>query len=391
MTKATDIITSAFREGNIIPVGGTPTTAEQTEGLERLNRLIQGLYGAEMGENLIDWLVPAPQRTATVAANFPQLPYPVDTAGDIFPLPFASDPTNEIYPYPPKNSRIVYGNVTNTVFFPEQPEDGTRMALVPGSGAGDTGVSGAATGTLTQTLLPVNAATVTIATTDGSTPAVYTWKTVIASAFDVLIGASVAASLLNLAAAINLTDGQGSTYGSNTTQNHDVSATVDQETGKLTVTALLPGTGGNSLASTTTDAHGTWTAATLAGGTNGAILTLDGNGRTIEGANTQQYMAPLKARQWLYRADLGDWQAVIDMQLADQMPFPSELDDLFICLLAIRMAPRFNKTVAQDTRDTALRMLKTFKARYRQSGVTVYGSSDAPRSLQSYISGRIWW
>lgn len=125
MTVASVIIQSAFREGNIIPAGKEATTAEKAEALSRLNRFIRGLYGNEMGENLADWLVPAPQRTAPVAANYPQ-------------LPLAADPTSAVYPYPPKNSRIVFAASENSrVYFPEAPDDGTRMGIAVGGTAPD--------------------------------------------------------------------------------------------------------------------------------------------------------------------------------------------------------------------------------------------------------------
>jgi hypothetical protein len=114
-------------------------------------------------------------------------------------------------------------------------------------------------------------------------------------------------------------------------------------------------------------------------------------------ASTQNFTSPQNTQtQWLFRADLQTWVPVADMTLnsgtyTDNMPFPSELDDLFIGLLAKRMAPRYSKTVSKDTEDMIVRMFKTFKTRYRQSQPTVYGSSDIPRSLQSYISGRWWW
>lgn len=264
MTTAADIIASAFREGDLIDAGTRPTAAQETEALERLNRAIRSTYGTEMGEHLRDWLVPAPQRTATVAGNYPQLPYPQGLDGTVLTSPLATAPSLNIYPYPPANSRIVFGSVTNTVYFPEAPGDGARMAMVQGSGAGD-------------------------------------------------------------------------------------------------------------------------------GGANGQQLTLDGNGRTIETSNTKVYAAPITARQWLYRADLGDWTAVVDMAITDQLPFPSELDDLWICLLAIRLAPRYRRPVQQETRDAALRMLKIFKARYQQTVNTVYNSNDIPRGLESYISGQWFW
>lgn len=263
MTIAQDIIRYAFDEGALIEAGTYPTARQEAHALVRLNRLVKGSLGTVIGENLNDFLVPAPQRTSQIAANYPQLPFPTDTAGDIWPLPFATDPTNAIYPYPPKNSRIVFGNVTNTVFFPEMPEDGSRMMIVPGSGAGDSG-------------------------------------------------------------------------------------------------------------------------------SNGQILTLDGNGKFIEGAATQTYTAPITARQWLFRADLGSWEAVADVGLQDEMLTPDDIDDFWITSLAIRLAPRYKVAISAETKAEFLNMAGIVKARYRQSGVGVYGSSDLPRSLQSYISGR-WW
>lgn len=142
MTTAADIIQAAMREGNLIPVGQQPTDAEQTEALGALNRFVESIYGYELGEYLTDWLYPAPQRTSPVAANYPALPYPTDAGPELFPIPYAVDPDANIYPYPPANSRIIFGSVTGTVYFPESPSDGSRMALVQGSGAGDSGASG---------------------------------------------------------------------------------------------------------------------------------------------------------------------------------------------------------------------------------------------------------
>lgn len=263
MTQAVNLIQSAYREGNLIPVGKQPTTDEQTEALERLNRFVQGVFGYEMGENLADWPVPTPQRTAPVAANYPQLPYPQGLDAELLTTPYAYDPSGDIFRYPPANSRIVWGGITEPVYFPEAPKDGARMALILGSGAGD-------------------------------------------------------------------------------------------------------------------------------GAMAGQVLTLNGNGRTIQGVNTQTFAwgAAFTAKQWLYRADLGDWMLVQDMALMDQCPFPSELDDLWICMLAMRLAPRYNKTTAPETERTAINMMAKMKTRYEQAGNTTYNSQDIPRGLQSYISGR---
>lgn len=264
MTIAADIIRYAFREGDLLEAETRPTAAQEKEALERLNRIVKSLYGFEMGEELTDWLVPAPQRTASIAANYPQLPYPQGLDGIVMSSPLANSPSLNVYPYPPANSRIVFGSVSNTVFFPEQPNDGARMGMVQASGAGD-------------------------------------------------------------------------------------------------------------------------------GGANGQILTLDGNGRTIETSNTKAYTAPITGRQWLYRADLGDWTTVTDMALADSMPFPDEFDDLFITALNIRLAPRYRKPVTPETTLEYKRMLSLFRARYRQTANTVYGSTEFPRALESFITGNWFW
>jgi hypothetical protein len=261
MTTATSLIQSAYREGNLIAVGKQPTSAEQTEALLLLNNFVLGIFGYEMGENLQDWLAPSAQRTAPVPANYPQLP--IVSLDDSLSL-LLGTPGGTMWAYPPRNRRIVWGGVTATVYFPEAPMDGSRMAVVQGSGAGDSGAPG-------------------------------------------------------------------------------------------------------------------------------AKLTLDGNGRTIETTNTVQYTDPLAPRQWLYRADVANWLAVVTLGLNDQCPFPQDFDDFFICALAMRLAPRYSKITAAETQKTALDTLKRLKARYRQAGVTTYGGENIPGSAQSYLSGRPWW
>lgn len=122
-----------------------------------------------------------------------------------------------------------------------------------------------ATSILTLTALPSNGNTVTVGTTDGSTPAVYTFKTVLASAFDVLIDVSIEATLQNLYNAIIIGPGSGTKYHAGTTVNFDVEAS-QLPAGQMLVTALISGTAGNSIASTSSGITGGWTAATLAGG-----------------------------------------------------------------------------------------------------------------------------
>lgn len=377
MTTATLLIQAAYREGNLIAVGLTPSAAELLEALPALNRYVKGIFGYEMGEPLADWLVPSPQRTAAVPTTWPQLPYPlgVDSSFQAFNI---TGNTN-VYQYPPANSRLVFGNVVNTVYFPDAPRDGARMALVAGSGKGDAGVPGTAAGTLTQTVLPVAATVVVLGATT------YTWVAALSGAAnEVLIGLTIANSLANLAAAIIAGEGNGAVYGLGTLANTSVSASSNSSLGTLTATALQAGAGGNAIASTTTDAHGTWTGATLSGGVVGSILTIDGNGRLINGAPQQQYTSPVPNMEWIFRADLGQWIPVQDMTVTDNCPFPAEFDDYFICGLNKRLCPRYGKTPAPDTLDTSKRTLARLKARYRQAANTTYGSENMPQSGQSF-------
>jgi hypothetical protein len=218
---------------------------------------------------------------------------------------------------------------------------------------------------------------------------VYTWQAAVAAANDVLIGPSIAGSLVYLAAAINGGAQSGIAYGPGTVANTGVTASASLSV--LTTTAILSGTGGNAITTTTTSGNGSWGAATLAGGTAGAILTLDGNGRYIDRAGQQSFQTPVPSLQWVYRADLGMWVRANQLTLTDNMPFPSQFDDFFICVLAKRTAPRYNKVLSTETQQTAQTVMMNFRAYYRQSQVTTYGSQDMPRTDQSYLGGSWWW
>jgi hypothetical protein len=132
----------------------------------------------------------------------------------------------------------------------------------------DLKVGARATGVLTTTSTFSNGETVTIGTKT------YLFETVLTNVDGhVLIGGSVAASLSNLAAAINLGAGSGTLYAAATTANTDVYATSNATT--LTLFALTAGTAGNSIATTETAANASFGAATLLGGltaTNYVVL-----------------------------------------------------------------------------------------------------------------------
>lgn len=130
-----------------------------------------------------------------------------------------------------------------------------------------------ASGVYTQTSQPSNNETVTVGTKNGSTPAVYTFKTALTGGgttpFEVLIGAALLDTLQNLVNAIIAGTGSGTLYGAGTTANFDVQA-IPLPINQIQAIALLAGTGGNSIAVSTTAATGTWgvSVTTLSGGTD---------------------------------------------------------------------------------------------------------------------------
>lgn len=122
-----------------------------------------------------------------------------------------------------------------------------------------------ATGLLTISALPLNAQVVRVGTEDGTDPAIYTFKTVLATAYDVLIGASESDSLNNLVAAINGAAGEGTLYGTGTLANFDVTA-VRMPTLQVMAIANTAGAVGNAIVTTETLTNGAWAAGTLQGG-----------------------------------------------------------------------------------------------------------------------------
>ena len=116
MTNAQTIIQRALRQENIVNIGYSPTTDEQTEYLALLNSLIQQIIGFELGELVYDWPVP-PSPTA---------PYTVPNPND----PYGDNSIPQSYPYPPVNVRVVTKlTAAQTVYMPQWPNDGSRLTV----------------------------------------------------------------------------------------------------------------------------------------------------------------------------------------------------------------------------------------------------------------------
>jgi hypothetical protein len=108
MTLVSSIILQAYRESNLVSaaVAALDTTRE-TEALNRLNAIVASVLGWEAGENLKQW--------------------PVGTAGYFDPSPSIR---SDVWKYPPINANLVLNvSQAETIYLPERPSDGARIAV----------------------------------------------------------------------------------------------------------------------------------------------------------------------------------------------------------------------------------------------------------------------
>lgn len=96
-------------------------------------------------------------------------------------------------------------------------------------------------------------------------------------------------------------------------------------------------------------------------------LTVNGNGRSIEGEETMVYDTAGLVKQWLYREDLGNWVTVLPLDPAGNMPWPAEFDDMFIIMLAFRLNPRYGQVIHPASAQALKMGMTKFSARYGQS------------------------
>lgn len=96
-------------------------------------------------------------------------------------------------------------------------------------------------------------------------------------------------------------------------------------------------------------------------------VTLDANGRTIEGNATLVLNVNGTYQEWFYRADKGDWVKLTSLLEGDQNPFPDAFDIFFICGLAMRLNPRYGREMDPQTATAFKANRRQFIARYLQS------------------------
>lgn len=246
MTPVTDILTQALRESNILALGAAPNSEQTTEAFDRLKSLIAGVYGDDVGERLVDWLV------GNAGVHWPYTVYG----------------WNELrWKYPIANSRIILDHLSpQTLYLPIDPDNGARIQVIDVGG---------------------------------------------------------------------------------------VLATYN--------------------------------------------VTLDANGRLIEGGRTVVLNTNNLNRTWIYDADASEW-VILDYITTDgEMPFPIEFDDYFIIKLAARLNPRYGRGLSDLSLGRLQEMQQMLESTYRQkrdmpAPLAVRRLSDPnQRFFNGYRRGRWGW
>lgn len=108
MSLASDIITAAYRESNLVPIVSTPSTAENTEGLRLLNNLILSTIGSEAGQEL---------RDLNIGGEFDQSDFTSNGVPDNarLILNLAAAKTLELDPQPYEGQRIAVADAGNNL------------------------------------------------------------------------------------------------------------------------------------------------------------------------------------------------------------------------------------------------------------------------------------
>lgn len=97
-------------------------------------------------------------------------------------------------------------------------------------------------------------------------------------------------------------------------------------------------------------------------------LTINPNGRKIEGTVGNITLSTENtSKQWLYRSDIANWVVLDPLTEATEMPFPSDFDDYFIIALAMRLNPRYGRTIDDQSKARFDQQQLQFVNRYTQS------------------------
>src|SRR3546814_9522709 len=104
----------------------------------------------------------------------------------------------------------------------------------------------------------------------------------------------------------------------------------------------------------------------MAGNLATNTVTLHGNGRLIEGANTVLLNTNGIDQEWFYRAATANWVKYAPLIAADTFPFPEEFDNYFILMLAMEINPTYGQEMNQLNLSLLKRSKRQLSARYTQ-------------------------
>jgi len=118
-------------------------------------------------------------------------------------------------------------------------------------------------------------------------------------------------------------------------------------------------------------------------------VTLHGNGRNIEGSNTITLSTDGLEREWFFREDLGDWVRAVPLTYTDESPFPTEFDDMFISMLAMRLNPSYGVQMDAQTAEIFRRARSQFRARYHNT-IEVHSEDGLIRLPRTSTDRYLW-
>lgn len=137
----------------------------------------------------------------------------------------------------------------------------------------------------------------------------------------------------------------------------------------------------------------------VAGNLGANNLTLDGNGRKIEGVAALVLNANGIDRQWLYRADIGDWVKITALVAADTFPLPLEFEDYFVTQTAVRLNPQYGQALPDQVALSLKEAERRISARYRRpqpvqdsGSLGLLGQNRAAfgQGINDFYAGRTW-
>ena len=103
-------------------------------------------------------------------------------------------------------------------------------------------------------------------------------------------------------------------------------------------------------------------------------LTLSGNGRKVNGSSNLVLSTNSAVREFMYRADLGDWVEIDTFTTSDNLPFPEDFNDYFTTALAMRLNPRYGRPLPPEAAARYDQQRKQIIIRYNQSRLRGIGA-----------------